>query len=695
MLGLLYILLCFTVGWAIATFAFPDLAKLTEKDFEKRKISISPYLILFPSWYVTGTLAVTWATYFTAYFFRNNREPLHYANLIIMPIAAVVSVLAIYIRFSKHADRKINLLNSNLKVKIFEFLLVAAITTLAFTLMWSTFFIHGNTLYVGNSVYSDFSAHIGMIRSFSYGNNFPTAYSHYGGEDIRYHFMIQFLVGNLEYLGLRLDYAFNISSMLGFISAFLMLYILAVKISGKISVGFLSCLFFAFRSAKTLFTYLSKVPMGTNIFKALAKNISFISDTPHEEWGLWNLNVYANQRHLVFGLAVFFLVIIIMLPHLYEMFEAIKQQKFNDPNRNKKNYHKGFFIKSWEKIQVLFFTKEAWAVTDLRRALATGVLLGSLGFFHGAALIGCLTVMFVVAVLSARRLEFLIVAVITMTLSLLQTSFFIKGSAVHTQFFFGFIAENRTLFGVASYLERLLGILPFVLLAAFLLEKSVGKYLLIAFTAPLIFAFTISMTPDVTVNHKYIMMSCILLGIFAASLVVKIFEKKELLSGLIGIILVLILTTTGIYDYITVLRQPRSTFNLNDPLTMWIHENSDSKDLFLTDEYALNQVVLGGAMLYEGWTYYPWSAGYDTAKRVAQVKAMYEADNPGKLKQLVDSNHIRFIIVDKDNRTNQSKRTSDNYTLNEANIKATYQCVYTQGSGEDMTSIYDTEKPLE
>ena len=36
-------------------------------------------------------------------------------------------------------------------------------------------------------------------------NNFPTQYPHYGGQDVKYHFMFQFLVGNLEYLGFRLD----------------------------------------------------------------------------------------------------------------------------------------------------------------------------------------------------------------------------------------------------------------------------------------------------------------------------------------------------------------------------------------------------------------------------------------------------------------------------------------------------------
>lgn len=692
MLGWLYLLLCFTVGWAICRYAFPNLSQLVEKDYDKRKISISPYLLLFPVWYVTGTLAITWPTYLIAYLFGNKVEPLFYANSIMIPIAFLVTGFSLYQRFIKNKAKKLQLFCNDKKALRIEIILLAAMIALSAVLMWTTFYEKGNNLMIGVSVFSDFSPHIGMIRSFSYGNNFPTAYAHFAGQDIKYHFMFQFLVGNLEYLGLRLDYAFNIPSMISFVSAFLMLYILAVKITGKIGAGVLACLFFAFRSAKTLFTYLSQLPVGTNIIKNLWENTNFISDTPHEDWGLWNLNVYCNQRHLAFGLTVIFFVFIIMTPHLYEMFESLKQYSFDQIKHSKKASQISRSSILWGRIKVIFFTADSWMFLDLKRAVATGILLGALGFFHGAAVIGCLSVLFVMAILSKRRLEYVIVAVIALILTTLQTNLFIKGSAISTKLLFGFIVDNKTLFGVASYLERLLGILPFVLLVAFCIEKGVRKYLIVTYTVPLVFAFTVSLTVDVTVNHKYIMMSCILLGIFAASIVVQLFERKEILSRLIGVLLIIILTATGIYDFVTVIRKNTSVspivLELNNPLTKWVNENSDSKDIFLTANYTINQVVFGGAMMYEGWPYYPWSAGYDTDYRSNQVKEMYEASTSEVLDSLVEDNNIRFIIVDKKNRD------SEEYAVNEANIKATYECVKSEGEGEWMTSIYDTQKPI-
>ncbi len=691
MIGWIYLILCFTVGWCICSSIFPGLRKLVNEDYLKRTIQVSPYFILLPAWFVTGTLSMSWTTYLIAYIFRSKSEPLFYANLIVMPIALGITIFNLLIKW-RNKNSGDEIYSKDLRMVRREAFLVFSIILLASILMWTTFFIHGDRLYVGVSVFSDFSPHIGMIRSFSYGNNFPTTYSHYAGEDIKYHFMFQFLVGNLEFLGMRLDYAFNVPSILSFITAFFLLYLLAIKITGKIGAGILACLFFAFRSSKTLFTYLSELPEHTNILKVLAENQKFISDTPNEDWGLWNLNVYCNQRHLAFGLTVMFFVIILMLPNLYEMFENLKQYKIRQ-KKHLNNKDLDFTTNFTEKLSFIFFTKESWFVKDYKLAIALGILLGSLAFFHGAAVIGCLSILFIIAITANRRLEFLIIAIITYVLSTLQSLLFVKGSVVSTQFLFGFIAENKTLFGVASYLERLLGILPIVLLVAFCIEKAVSRYILIAFTAPLVFAFTISLTVDVTVNHKYIMMSCILLGIFAADLCMLLLKQKDLSHRLVAMLLIVMLTATGIYDFRTVLAKntPDSAIvlDLEDPLTNWIKENSNSQDIFLTSNYSLNQVVLGGAMLYEGWTYYAWSAGYDTDKRFEQVKLMYEAQSPQELDTLVEQNNIRYIIVDYDNRY------SKDYDLNEANIEATYECVYSQGDGDLKTSVFDTEKPID
>jgi hypothetical protein len=338
----------------------------------------------------------------------------------------------------------------------------------------------------------------------------------------------------------------------------------------------------------------------------------------------------------------------------------------------------------------LLFTKEGWVVRDYRLAIACGILLGSIAFWNGAALIAALSILFLIAVCSEHRLEYLIVAVIAVVMSELQASFFIKGSAISAKYYFGFLSDNPTIFGAASYLIKLMGILPIVLFAAFLAGKGVKRYLMGAFSMPLILAFTVSLTVDITVNHKYIMIAVMFLGILAADFLVQLFEKRDAWVKMGCVLLFFLLTGTGVYDFTTVLKKNQANtavvLNLEDGLTKWIEDNSNSKDIFLTSNYALNRVVLGGAMLYQGWTYFAWSAGYDTQARDIQVKRMYEADTPEELRALVKMNHIRYIIVDKDNRISES------YRLNEENIKNTFECVYKDGDGEDTTYVFDVKK---
>jgi hypothetical protein len=201
----------------------------------------------------------------------------------------------------------------------------------------------------------------------------------------------------------------------------------------------------------------------------------------------------------------------------------------------------------------------------------------------------------------------------------------------------------------------------------------------------------VSLTIDITVNHKYIMMSLMLLAVPAAHFLVWLFERAGGWPKIVACALLFALTITGIYDLRTVIRkndikQGRFlTLSEDDPVTEWISENATSQDIFLSPYYSLNNVVMGGAMLYYGWPYYAWSAGYDTLTRDRKVKEMYESSTSEELITQVRENNIRFIIVDRD------ARTSTEYKVNEAVISMTFEPVYNDGS----TIIYDTTKFLQ
>ncbi|TSC86331.1 MAG: hypothetical protein G01um10147_943 [Microgenomates group bacterium Gr01-1014_7] len=78
---------------------------------------------------------------------------------------------------------------------------------------------------IATKAWSDFASHIPLIRSFSLGDNFLPEYPLFPGEPIRYHFLFYAVVGYLEKLGLRIDYAFNILSALSFAFLIISIYL--------------------------------------------------------------------------------------------------------------------------------------------------------------------------------------------------------------------------------------------------------------------------------------------------------------------------------------------------------------------------------------------------------------------------------------------------------------------------------------
>ncbi len=151
-------------------------------------------------------------------------------------------------------------------------------------------------LYSGFSVYGDYAPHTAMMRSFSRGNNFPTQYPHYGGQDVKYHFMFQFLVGNLEYLGLRLDLGYNLVSIMSLSGFLMVLYGISYRMFRSFWAGAAAMVFFFFRSESAFWQYLWENAKAGNLIQALKENTEFIGYTTNENWGLWNFKCISQSE---------------------------------------------------------------------------------------------------------------------------------------------------------------------------------------------------------------------------------------------------------------------------------------------------------------------------------------------------------------------------------------------------------------
>ena len=713
MIGILFLLVGVLFGYAVCETIFPNFDKIGEKTFSGKPLSLCSYYIRVPAWVLTGVLPLTWVTYLSAYVikvFGGVEYPLAGANAISMLLFAGGAAVLLWMRHRKGQAGGEKIIYGK-KILIYEMAFFAVLLILYTELMFNTFSVKDGQLLVGFTVHSDFAPHMGMIRSFSYSNNFPTQYAHFAGEDVKYHFMFQFLTGNLEFLGMRIDFAFNLLSIFGLMATCTLLYALAVKLTGKRLVGGLTVLFFVFRSSPSLFRFLAELPKEELNLKNLWEYNSFFEYTDKEGWGLWNIKVYCNQRHLAFAIAMMLLALHFFMPYVYETAEKLKEKKRELSEREEKP--SDWAEDLWERATVygkcLFLTKTAFWFKHPLQALVLGILLGALSFFNGSVVIACCAMLFFMAAVSDHRLDYLITALTALILSVLESKLFITGSAVSAQYFFGFLAENETLLGALDYMWRLWGVLLLFIGAYLLFGKGVKRYLILVFTVPLVIAFTVfliaglEVTPDtyylvkyyVSVNHKFVMLSEMLLSIYPAIIIAGLFDKSTMwfeqgvvLRRIVAVFLVVLMTATGVFEYHVVRNQDRGNYryDIKDPVTAWIKENTDSDDLILSGSYDLNPVVLGGGMLYYGHSYYAASAGYDTDIRDKAVKEMYAAGSPEALDALVKEHGIDYIIVDIEAR--------EEYTVREYIIAATYEAVYTQGEDEWKFTIYDTRKPI-
>lgn len=618
MLGIIYIAMIFLIG-----------KELVPKAGKTR------LWLLLPASFGIGTLAMGWAVYAAAFFASvcaGAEEPLLWGNLIVMAGAAVFLGVIWWKRIRARKTEHViahGILESRREFRM-EALFFLILFIFLTWIMFYVFYIRDGILYSGFTVYGDYAPHTAMMRSFSRGGNFPTQYPHFGGEDVKYHFMFQFLVGNLEYLGLRIDVAYNLVSVFALLGFLMVLYCLAKRITGSRKAGVLTVFFFFFRSSLTFFRFLWEHLRAGDLLQVLAENTSFIGYTTNEDWGLWNFNVYLNQRHLAFGL----LIVALALWFYLDWVDAGCSHK-----------EKGAI---WLRNRI--FTKEAWKFRNPEGALAMGMVLGLTAFWNGAAVIGGLLILMGFAVFSDGKLDYLLTALVAVFFSVLQTKIFISGSAVKTSFYWGFISEDKSIPGVLWYLIQMSGIF-FVgaLVLFFFLKKRAQKAVLVSCLFPLVFAFCMSLTPDVTVNHKYIMISYAFLAMFWALAAVRIFQKKAA-GRIFSVALAVCLTATGIYDFVIILRNNgpghRVTVFMESSLTDWLSDNLDHTDLILTPEYSMNEVTMSGVMMYLGWPYYAWSAGYDTYGRAAKAVEIYTSQDAETVRNLVEQEKITYILYE-------------------------------------------------
>ncbi|NLZ69758.1 MAG: hypothetical protein GX907_00245 [Clostridiaceae bacterium] len=625
------------------------------------------------------------------------------------------------------------------------FLGASLLTFLVWALFLSFFVFYEKNGVVssGYSVFSDYSPHTAVISSFAKGNNFPAQYPHFTDAGMRYHFFFFFLCGNLQFLGLPITWAMNLPSIIGILAFACLSGGLAVMWSGRRAAFPLPAWLLFLRGSGDGLPRLvelwrdsrAAVDTGgsvlTEFLRRVGGNVTFTGYQPHDDWGLWNMNVYANQRHFLWGMA---LVLILVTLNFYGIERHFWPRRSCSDERE---------LGDEREISAAMAASAAKTRPDpgaRRRFIISLLLLFVMPYWHGSALIVVLLVLFLFALFSRRRGQFISLAVAAVLGTLFFSQICKLGAnsvdlaatsidpeaysdvlstctgIIAPQWQPGFIAPDTSLWGILKYLYAILGLsLPAIISLPFWQKERCKQLFSGTASLLLIFACTVSLTPDVTVNHKYILAAVMLINIPLADLIVRAWQyvfgqadafghaesgdlpeavwspqpdqkpgvarapknkrvapqrgrriASRLAVAVVTCLACFMLTLTGVLDtFVYYNRNSGSKVARADSrssFVQWLEQTSPSAR-FLTPAWAYHEFFFSGRQAWYGHPYYAWSAGYPTEEREIVTGWLYNgADhNRDAFLEFAAAHNIAYVIIDDEARFNAEHPVNEEF----------------------------------
>lgn len=541
MLALLYILMCALFGITLVSLLVPDVRRLYLACAPSKKIidRIPNSLFIVPSGIILGIMCVPFLHYYVtlglSYLIQNHDLCMRGGFIVTFALVIwlILSGMILIARRRTIRDSdpeagasRITPYEYSIKNALFYGISTVLFTAAATFLMFYTYRIENGILLCGASTFSDLSPHTALVSSFGKGFNFPTQYMHFSGDGIQYHFMFYFLCGILEYLGLTIDAALNIPSVIVMVCAFILLGLLAVLLSGRRLTYLLAPVLVLFRSSLNVFFHIRDLLVsGHDLKTALTSIVHFgmwYKVTDKDDWGIWAINVYPNQRHLMLGISVILIMIIIFIPFLRRMCIAVSKEGF------------ACFVSS----RNAWLPRQADPLKPWSLTILSALFVFVMPYFHGSCLIALLLIIAFIGIFSESRIVHLITGATAVVSSMAQTYAFSGGysSVVKLSFVPGFILGEAggkfTFYELARYIIIVTGltlVLAAICSIVFLIYDIVKKrpvyrfILYLGCTVPFIFAFLFQVTLEMLANHKFIQISLILSDVFVAILVSGLF----------------------------------------------------------------------------------------------------------------------------------------------------------------------------
>jgi hypothetical protein len=141
-------------------------------------------------------------------------------------------------------------------------------------------------------------------------------------------------------------------------------------------------------------------------------------------------------------------------------------------------------------------------------------------------------------------------------------------------------------------------------------------------------------------NHKLLNFDMVVAVIFVAGLIIKISKYKT--RFLVPMILVL-MTFSGVIDFFALKNDHKLSISVANPDVLFVKNNISPGAIVLNSTWLYHPASLAGRSIFNGYTYFTWSHGYDSYGREGILKDIYQASTKDIACQLLKREHIWVV----------------------------------------------------
>lgn len=609
MISVLFFFISFLFGLTTTRFFLPQ--KL-QKD-----------IIKFPLSLVFGLFLLTWSTFLLNIFLSLQTS--------IMVTLYVATILGIFFVPRRHSRSLIQISLSSVDI----ILLIIACIISFWLIVHSLLFTNGNTLQIASNEWGDFSLHLPLIRSFAWGGNVPPSLPSYPQADLAYHFMFDYFSGILEYGGFPLSWAFNIASIVGLTTLLFSLYkFISLLFNNKKTVGILAMIFFLFNSTLEFIEGYAKLHPSNvlDYFSKIFNNNQYLSVGPFTNDHvsiIWSMNVYLNQRHLIFSFAIGILILIIIHSFLEE------------------------------KISLL-------------QALVLGILIGLTPLWDMYVFMCLVVIISMLGIFSIKQNKFVFLSIaVGCLLAFPQAIWLSRDVQSFMQWNPGFLAARPLTFNsFVTYWWYNLGLSSITITLGFLLAHTKQKKWFLAFLSIFLLGNLFQFNKDMFNNHKLFNFWMLLSNGYTAYVIYFLLQRRTTAKWFLLLPLLFLLTFSGIIDTFVIKNEHFYTINdyHTDALISWAMQTPKDAIFLTSGDTMYDPILLAGRKTF---TYNPRFAedmGYNVAKRNLLVQQLFAAANPTQETVLLTQNNITFVEL--------PKTTQPNFQINKQYFLTKYPLVF-------------------